>query len=899
MRGFLLVITILLVLHSIVPAQSWMIKGRLLETETDAPVSDAEVTVAGLDRHDLTDEEGFFEIKDIPYGMYRLIMNREGYDVAELSITIDKPSINLEPVRVRKKTLETEGWSDLSTITLDLEDENKDQNISGLLRASEDIFVSTAGYTFGNMFFRPRGYDSENTDVMINGYEPENRENGRIIWSNWGGLNDAMRNKEIFYGLSTTPFSFSSIGGLTYINTRPSQFRKQIKVSYSLTDRTYNNRLMLTTSTGLMKNGWALTFSGSRRWAQEGYVEGTFYDAWAYFGGIEKKLGARHSIGLTVFGAPIKRGQQAAAVQEAFDLRSNNYYNPYWGYQMGEKRNARIKQFHNPVIMLNHFFDVTDQTRISTAAVYSFGTDRWSALTWYNAPDPRPDYYRYLPSYQTDTMARRLSTEEWQNDPSVYQINWDKLYQINYLSNLEHKQARYILEDNITRYNQFSLSSRVNSEITNNLAVSGGLNVTLYKGNHYKEIKDMLGGNFWVDIDQYAQRDFPGDSSIIQNDLNHPNRVVYEGDKFGYDYDAHINNLNLWGQTDFSYNKVDFYLSGMFSWNHFWRTGYMKNGRHPDNSYGNSARYDFFNFGFRGGITYKITGRHYALLNGIYMTKAPYFTNSFISPKTRDNVVPDIRNEKIYGGDVNYVIRYPWLYARFTYYYILFRDQAEVYSFYHDDLVTYVNYSLTGVDKRHQGIEFGAEAKVTSFLSLFAVAALGDFRYTSRPLGTRSYDNGSKPDTTAIIYLKNFFVPGTPQTALSGGLKFNYKFWFVDINANYYDNNWLDFNPERRTQEAIDGLGPGDPLILEITREQKLAGGFTLDASIGKSFLIKQKVYINLNFSMTNILNNKNIQSGGYEQNRFDYETKKLDKFPPKYYYYFGRTFFFNISVRI
>ena len=236
MRGFLLVITILLVLHSIVPAQSGMIKGRLLETETDAPVSDAEVTVVGLDRHDLTDEEGFFEIKDIPYGMYRLIMNREGYDVAELSITIDKPSINLEPVRVRKKTLETEGWSDLSTITLDLEDENKDQNISGLLRASEDIFVSTAGYTFGNMFFRPRGYDSENTDVMINGYEPENRENGRIIWSNWGGLNDAMRNKEIFYGLSTTPFSFSSIGGLTYINTRPSQFRKKIKVSYSLTE---------------------------------------------------------------------------------------------------------------------------------------------------------------------------------------------------------------------------------------------------------------------------------------------------------------------------------------------------------------------------------------------------------------------------------------------------------------------------------------------------------------------------------------------------------------------------------------------------------------------------------------------------------------------------------------
>jgi len=245
------------------------------------------------------------------------------------------------------------------------------------------------------------------------------------------------------------------------------------------------------------------------------------------------------------------------------------------------------------------------------------------------------------------------------------------------------------------------------------------------------------------------------------------------------------------------------------------------------------------------------------------------------------------------------VIRYPWLFARVTYYYTRFTDQAEVWSFYHDDFRTYVNYSLTGVDKLHQGLEIGAEFKMTKFLSLFGVAALGDYRYTSRPLGTRSYDNGSQPDTSATIYIKNFFVPSTPQTALSGGLKFNYRFWFADVNVNYYDNSWLDFNPERRTSQAIEGLGENDPLIKTITEQQKLQGGMTLDASLGKSFLIAKKVYLNLNLSVTNILNNQSIQSGGYEQNRFDFEAHDVNKFPPKYYYYFGRTFFINVSVRI
>lgn len=899
MKKFTLFILILLAFSSVAVAQQGRLMGKVTEMTTDAPVPNATVTISPLSLSVVTTDDGFFEFKNLPFGNYTLSVNSANFEPFSIQIAIDRPEVQLEPVHIKRKTADTEAHEDISTITLDLEDENKDQSVSGLLRASEDIFVSTAGYTFGSMFFRARGYDSENTSVMINGYDASEAENGRVVWSNWGGLNDAMRNKEVYYGLNPENFSFSSIGGSTYINTRASQYRKQLKVSYALTNRTYTNRLMVTYSSGQLPHGWAITVSGSRRWAEQSYIKGTFYDAWSYFASLEKKFGKNHSLNLTVYGAPTQRGQQSATVQEVYDLTGTNYYNPNWGYQNGEKRNAKVKNFHEPVFLLNHFWDISEKIKLTTAVGYTFGKDKWSALNWYNAADPRPDYYRYLPSYQTDPVIQQLITQQWQNESTVNQIDWNRLYQVNYLSNLEGKQSRYIIENNVTQTNQVYFNTHVNADINDHVTVSGGLNFRLYKAGHYKEMSDLLGGNYWVDIDQFAERDFPGDSTIVQNDLNNPNRVIKVGDQFGYNYDAHINTLNLWAQGQFTYNKFDFYVAGSLTGTEFWRTGNMRNGRHPNSSYGDSPKYDFLNFGLRGGFTYKFSGRHYANINGLYMTRAPYFTNSFISARVRNDIVPDLSSEKIFGGDISYTIRYPWLFARVTYYYTRFLNQTEINSFYHDDYRTYVNYVLRGVDKQHQGIELGVEVKATKFMSVYGVASIGDYIYTNRPTGTISFDNGSRPDTTGTVYLKNFYVPTTPQTALSAGLKFNYKYWFFDVNGNFYDNGWLDFNPERRTQLAIKGLGPEDPLIKTITEQQELKGGFTLDASLGKSFRIKSKVYLNVNFSVTNILNNTNIQSGGFEQNRFDFETKDISKFPPKYYYYYGRTFYLNIGIRI
>jgi hypothetical protein len=141
-------------------------------------------------------------------------------------------------------------------------------------------------------------------------------------------------------------------------------------------------------------------------------------------------------------------------------------------------------------------------------------------LNWYNANDPRPDYYRNLPNFQQDPTVpidpflQSEIIKAWQNDASRSQINWDKLYQVNYLGNLNGEQAHYIIENNITAQNQWFLNSHINKQINDHNTFSGGVELSHYKGAHYKVMDDLLGGEYWVDIDQYSQRDFEMDTLI-------------------------------------------------------------------------------------------------------------------------------------------------------------------------------------------------------------------------------------------------------------------------------------------------------------------------------------------------------------------------------------------------
>jgi len=873
-------------------------KGVVKDADTGNPLPGVTVQVQGTSISVLTDANGEYQISSLPLGNYTISYTLIGFQPYEMQVDVKDGDIQIPEVTLKHAQVDESQNQTFSEVTIssdDLDMDSKGQSVSGLLQSAADPFESAVSYVFSPARFQIRGYDSEYSLTYMNGIPVNDPESGFGSWSAWGGLNDVTRNRESRYGLSTSDFSFGGIGGVTNLNTRASQARVGTKISYASTNRTYTNRLMVTHSTGLMKNGYALTVSGSRRWAEEGYVEGTFYDAYAYFLSAEKKFNNKHSLAFTAFNAPTKRGMQGAATDEANKLVGSNYYNPNWGYQDGEKRSARVRNQQEPTFMLNHYWNINEKMALTTNLGYSFGTFQTTAINWYNAQDPRPDYYRKLPSYNSDTKLKEVyeaQVEAWKNDINTQQIDWNNLYQTNYRA---LDTAKYIIENRITDSKQFSFSSVFKWEVKTNLKITSGVDLSIYKGRNYKKLEDLLGGKYWVDIDQFAERDF-GDHQMAQNDLDHPDRHIKVGDTFGNDYTANVNNGAAWAVANIMSNHFDYYFGANFDYSEFWRTGHMRNGRFPTNSKGDSEKQQFNNFGVKGGGTWKVNGRNYVEFNAAYLTMAPFFRNSFISPRTSNRVIPDLTSEKIFSTDINYNLRTPFIKARLSAYYTLFMDQHDQKSFFHDTYNTFINYSMSGIDKEHRGFEFGAEIKLTTTLKAKLAAAIASYTYKTRPNVTVTKDNSDSIFSyNKSVYIKNFFISGTPQTAAMIGLDYaSPKSWYLSANASYFGDTYIDFNPERRTPELVNPDIPNKNLI---TDQTKLPSAILVDASIGKSWRIK-KYFLNFNFQVTNVFDKTDFKTGGYEQLRYAGLVSDLKKFPPRYYYSFGRTYYLTLGLR-
>jgi len=901
MKNFLL--AVFLLAGSIISnAQNGLIKAKFVDKDKNAPIVALPVWLNTIKF--ITNQNGELEAT-VPYGNYILVVSAEDYETYTQKIELNSSEFDAGMINLAAKVVNQSDLTpvDENSIASDDIDDKSNQNVNGLLHSSSDPFTNAASYNLGAANFRIRGYDASNIAIYMNGLPMNDVENGRATYSEWGGLNNVTRNKVFSHGIDATNYAMGNIGGSTNIFVNAGNIRKQNNLTYAFSNRSYTHRIMYTYATGFNDKGWAYALSFSKRYAEKGYVKGTWYDAYSYFASAEKKWNDKHSTAITFFGSPYKRAMQAPATQECYDLIGSNYYNPNWGYQDGIIRNAKVRNVHQPMGLIYDKFQINDQLSLTTTVGYQFGRYGTTALNWYNANDPRPDYYRYLPSYQTldptqtDPYPYIYTTQYWSSNPSVYQINWDNLYQMNYLANNANESAHYIVEEQRKDNNQASYNIFLTYNLKDNTTISGGANGIIGKTHYFKTVNDLLGANYWLDVDQFAERDFPSNSTMLENDLNNPGRQVKVGDIFGYNYNIHYSNHNAWVLFNQKLNKIDYYIQAQGSMSSFYRNGFMKNGRYPDHSYGKGSVNSFIHYAVKAGATYKISGRHFIIANIASMTNPPLAENAFINARTSDRVGKNLSQENILSGDASYFYRGINSSFKITAYQTYFNNQTDVRSYYDDGFQTFVNILLQGIDKVHQGIEVGAEVKINSDFTLIGAYNIGNYVYTSNPQATVTYDNGSKPDTTEIIYQKYFYVSGF-QNAGSIGLKYrNAKYWFASVNFNVFDKNYLEFAPSRRTTNAIANLGVGDPLIKEITEQQKLKGGYTLDLSIGKSWKIGS-YYIGLNANVNNVLNKTDLITGGYEQMRFDNVTHNINKFPPKYFYSYGRTYFLMLTFR-
>jgi hypothetical protein len=444
--------------------------------------------------------------------------------------------------------------------------------------------------------------------------------------------------------------------------------------------------------------------------------------------------------------------------------------------------------------------------------------------------------------------------------------------------------------------------------LTENLTLTAGFTFQKQDLEHYREVKDLLGGNYFLDLNQFADLTNPNDSNGLQNDLNNPNRKLGVGDKYGYDFIAHIQRSNVWAQGSFKYDRFDFFIAAQLDMTQYYRTGKVRNGVFRDISFGDSEKQSFTDPSVKGGISYKYNGRNYFYVNGAFTSRAPLFRNAFISPNTRNTTIADLQSEKAISTEGGYLLRAPRFKVRATGYYTKITDQTASARFYHGDFKTFVNYNVTGIDRNHVGMELAADASLGKGFGATAVVAMGQFTFDSRPLATISQDN---KDTllaeNETVYFQNLRLGGFPQNVYSFGLSYRSpNFWYVYANLNYYNNFYVQPNPSRRTLAALDLVNEGTDQWNEILSQEKLDGQLSVDLSVGWSWKmnnkfksLKKNTFIVFNLGVTNILNNKNMNITAYEQLRFDSDMHDINSFPSKYAYAFGTTYFASIALRI
>ncbi len=901
------------------------VKGKVVNSISEKGMANVMITVLGTTISQKTTANGVFVLVNVPKGKQIVAIDLKGFESQKFPVNVTNSEIDLGTILLYKD-FQTE--EDISTISLSddelSDDEGAANNTAGLFQSSRDVFSRAAAFNFP--WFRARGYDSQHADVLMNGIKMNKVSNGRPQWSDWGGLNDVLRNQEFANGLAPADKTFGGVLGSTSISTRASDQRKGSRISAASTNRNYSGRAMVTHNTGMSEKGWAMSLSASRRYAQEGYNEGSSYNAWSAFIAIEKKLNDKHSLNLTALYTPNRRGKSSPNTQEVYDLRGLKY-NSYWGKQGGQNRNSRMKEIKEPLFILSHYWNINKNTTLNTNVAYQTGSIGNSRIGYYKAQNPDPTYYKNLPSFHLSHGDYAEAYKHQQAFVNNGQIDWDNFI---YDSNRANDNAAYFLYEDRNDDTTITFNTNLTTELNDNITLNTRLNYSKLDSENFAYMLDLLDAKYHLDIDGFA--DYGTDAE--QYNLDNPNRQISVDDRFNYNYNIYSSNAEAFAQLQFSYDKLDFFVSGNFVNTNHQREGLYRNGAYEHNSLGKGAKQTFNDISFKGGLTYKVTGRHLVNVNAGLLSIAPSTRNSFANSRVSNYIVPNITSQKITSLDASYIYRGPGIKARVTGYMTDFKDGVESAFYYAEGILAgidsnneaissdFVGEITTGVDKRNLGVEFGMEVQVTPTIKLTGVASVASFEYNNNPhLYLTSENSTEVGDLEGLIdygttYLKGLKTGGTAQQAYSLGFEYrDPNYWWFGVNGNYITDNYI--NPSRITRtnqfyKGTDGsvlVNPetGNNVTQEdvdsILTQEEFDAAFLVNIIGGKSWKIGDK-YIGFFANISNVLN-RDYKTGGFEQARkANFIELQEDRalttpvFGSKYWYGNKTTYYLNLYLR-
>lgn len=751
------------------------IKGVVVDAENDEALIGASVVLDGTTIGTVTDINGEFSLS-IAAGDQKINVSYIGYVTQSINVKVSGGQTNnIETIELAADAVGINEVMVLASVAVSrktpvavssiapqqIAEKLGTQEYPEILKSTPGIYATRQGGGFGDSRVNVRGFDMTNTAVMINGVPVNDMENGWVYWSNWAGLSEVTRSMQVQRGLGASKLSIGSVGGTINIITKTTDAEKGGSFRTYIGNDGYK-KTSFSLSTGLSDNGWAISLSGARA-TGNGWADATQFEGWSYFASISKRW-ANQMLTFTAFGAPQVHGQRRSTqlISEVKDPAKGLRYNPDWGYKNGQTMNLNTNFYHKPQMSLNHYLDISDRAKLSTSAYYSFGTgggtgnygSNASAFYTYKTPDHLIDYDRIV----AENVANGNGGSTAIMRASRNDHNW-----MGVLSNLQY-------------------------ELNDNWDLSGGIDLRHYTGKHFREVTDLMGGDFILD----------------KSDDNDPNKIARVGDRIGYWNDGIVTWQGLFGQAEYSNGDLSAFFAASVSNTGYKRVDYFS---YLDSDPAQTSEtVNHQGFVVKGGANYNINENHNVFANVGYFQKAPLFDAVFINFVNQINT--GAKNEKTMAFEVGYGFRTQGFSANINAYSTNWRDKFLRRSIRQPDGEFY-QANILGVNALHQGIEMDFKWKPVDGLLITGMASLGDWIWQNDLKDVKIFNENQEEIGTVDLYIAGLKVGDAAQTTFALGANYElFEGFKVGVDWNYYDNYYAQYDPTGRGDEAKKGVQP-------------------------------------------------------------------------------------------
>lgn len=761
-----------------------------VKDENGEPLPGAIVSLVGTPYGALTNLDGSFKVTNVPKGKYQVRLAYVGYkehilevdlnndsEIQEISLKSD--AVGLEEIRVVASYV-TDRKTPVAVSSVDLkyiEERFGSQEIPQALKLTPSVYTSNAGGGFGDSRIMLRGFQQEEIAVLINGVPVNDMAASRVFWSNWQGLADVLRTTQVQRGLGASRLAISSIGGTMNFITKTTDAEKGGSILVE-TSNMYDLKTVATVSTGLSPKGWAMTFTGGRI-VGRGYIDNLFIDVWNYYFAVSKQVNEKHLITFNVFGAPQQHGQRFTRLTEKrYQELGNRFANVDYGYLNGQKVNQTDNFYHKPQAQLNHYWDISEKTKLSTNIYGSWGRGGGSG-----------------PLGKAPARTGVDGTLNWEALQAENRTGVDTLLTPN--GRVIGYNAVGILRNSHNDHDWYGILSTLTSKISENFTVTGGIDGRIFKGHNYRKIKNLIGGDFWI------EKNYADDSllylinvtSTVKIDTIKNGRIRRVGDIVDYDYNSYVNWGGAFGQLEFANENISAYLNLAASNTWMKRRELMRKMDNPV-----SETKSFFAYVIKAGFSYTFNNQHTLFINGGHFTRAPFFRFALVDERTKNEFVNNLKNEKVYSTELGYNFANNFMNINLNAYYTQWKDKGVRVAYNNaQGQLAYAN--IAGMSATHMGIEIEGKINLSEMFALNFAFNKGDWKWTNDVSATVINENDLSVKQFNL-YLKNIKVGDAPQTSGNLGLRVNFtKDLYFIADALYYADMYANFNPEARTKE--------------------------------------------------------------------------------------------------